>query len=242
MPFSADSGGSTRYTYSAGGSAELRFSGTAVRWVARRQANAGISDVFIDGAKVASVDLYNPSTQYKQVVFERAGLAAGEHTIRILRTGTKNSAATNTLQFLDAFVVSDLPPPPGPGTYEDDHAAVAYTGTWSSTVPFSADSGGSTRYTYAAGGSAELRFSGTAVQWVARRQPNAGISDVFIDGAKVASVDLYSSSTQYKRMVFERTGLAPGVHTIRIVRTGTKNAAASHTLQFLDAFVVLPAP
>ncbi len=95
-----------RYTVAAGGSAELRFSGTAVRWVARRQANAGISDVYLDGVKVASVDLYSPTHQYKQVVFDRTGLAPGEHTIRIVRTGTKNALATGTLQFLDAFVVS----------------------------------------------------------------------------------------------------------------------------------------
>ncbi|HWC10952.1 MAG TPA: S8 family serine peptidase [Acidimicrobiales bacterium] len=238
IPFSADSGGSTRYTYAAGGSAELRFSGTAVQWVARRQPNAGISDVLVDGVKMASVDLYNPSTQYKQVVFERTGLAPGEHTIRIVRTGTKNPAATYTFQFLDAFVVRDLPPAPGPGTYEEENPAVAYRGSWRSTIPFFADSGGSTRYTDSAGGSAELRFSGTAVQWVARRQPNAGISDVLVDGVKVASVDLYNPSTQYKQVVFERTGLPPGEHTIRVVRTGTKNAAATYTFQFLDAFVV----
>ncbi|HWC10953.1 MAG TPA: glycosyl hydrolase [Acidimicrobiales bacterium] len=233
IPFSADSGGSTRYTYATGGAAELRFAGTAVQWVARRQLNAGISDVFIDGARVATVDLFNPTTQYKQVVFERTGLAPGEHTIRVVRTGTRNPAATNTLQFLDAFVVLA-----GPGTYEDDNPAVAYTGSWSSTIPFSGDSGGSTRYTYATGGAAELRFAGTAIQWVARRQLNAGISDVFIDGARVATVDLFNPTTQYKQVVFERTGLAPGEHTIRIVRTGTKNLLSTNTLQFLDAFVV----
>ena len=61
---------------------------------------------------------------------------------------------------------------------------------------------------------------------------------MFIDGTKVTSVDLYSATLQQKQVVFERTGLAPGEHTIRIVRTDRKNPSSTSTLQFLDAFVV----
>ncbi|HEX2062822.1 MAG TPA: hypothetical protein VHE80_00210, partial [Acidimicrobiales bacterium] len=203
---------------------------------ARRQANAGISDVFVDGAKVASVDLYSPLTQFKQVVFEKTGLAAGEHTIRIVRTGNKNASSSATLHDLDAFVVSD-PPPPGAGTYEDDDPGVTYTGAWN-TATSSYDSGGSMKHSLAVGAAAELRFSGTGVKWLARRQANAGISDVYVDGTKVASVDLYSPLTRFKQVVFEKTDLPPGEHTIRVVRTGTKTTLSSATLHDLDAFVV----
>ncbi|HEX2062823.1 MAG TPA: S8 family serine peptidase, partial [Acidimicrobiales bacterium] len=94
------------------------------------------------------------------------------------------------------------PPPAGPGVHEDTSPAVTYTGAWN-PASSSYDSGGSMRYSLAVGAAAELRFSGTAVKWLARRQANAGIADVFVDGAKVASVDLYSPSTQFKQVVFE---------------------------------------
>ena len=113
-----------------------------MQWLGRRQSNFGITDVFIDGTKVASVDLYSPSIQFKQVLFQRSGLSAGEHTIKIVRSGTKNSSSTGTVQRLDAFVV--LPPAVGLGTYEESDPAIAYTGTWTSTTA-SGDSGGASK-------------------------------------------------------------------------------------------------
>jgi hypothetical protein len=154
-----------------------------------------------------------------------------------VRTGTKNASSTSTAQLLDAFVVSDPPPPPGAGTYEETDPAISYTGAWYDHSK-AGDSAGSAKYTYAAGGAAELRFSGTAIGWVARRQANAGITDVFIDGAKVATVDLYNPSAEHQKLVFAKAELAPGTHTIRLVRTGTKNASSTSTAQLLDAFVV----
>jgi hypothetical protein len=238
---SYDSGGSMRHSLAVGAAVELRFAGTAVQWLARRQANAGFADVFLDGAKVATVDLYSAGTQFKQTVFDKTGLVSGEHTIRVVRTGTKNASSSATLVDLDAFVVSDLPPAPGPGTYEDTSSSLAYTGSWN-TATSSYDSGGSMRHSLAVGAAVELRFAGTAVQWLARRQANAGMSDVYIDGAKVATVDLYAPSTRFKQVVFEKAALGPGEHTIRVVRTGTKNALSSATLHDLDAFVVSDPP
>ncbi|HEX2064229.1 MAG TPA: S8 family serine peptidase [Acidimicrobiales bacterium] len=231
-----DSGGSTRYSNAAGAAAELRFSGTGVRWLARRQSNAGVADVLIDGAKVASVDLYSPTLRYRQVVYEKPDLAPGPHTISVVRTGTKNSSSASALALLDAFVV--LPDPVGAGTYQENNAAIAYTGAWYSSSS-TGDSGGSVKYTTAAGAASELRFSGTGIRWLARRQSNAGISDVFLDGVKVGSVDLYNPTTRRQQVVFERTGLSPGTHVIRIVRTGTKNPSSTGTTQLLDAYVVV---
>lgn len=61
--------------------------------------------MFIDGTKVASVDLYNPTTQFERVVFEKRDLGASDHTIKIVATGTKNAASSATLQSLSAFMV-----------------------------------------------------------------------------------------------------------------------------------------
>ena len=136
--------------------------------------------------------------------------------------------------------------PVGVGTYEESDPNVTLEGTWinASNTANTVDSGGFVRYSTspAPSASAELAFSGTSIKWLARRAADAGISDVYIDGVKVATVDLYNASTLYKQTVFEKTGLSSGTHTITVVRTGTKNPSASDTLHYLDAFVVPAVP
>lgn len=50
----------------------------------------------------------------------------------------------------------------------------------------------------------------------------ATMARVYIDGIYIATIDLYSRTTQYQVRVFERTGLTPGNHTLRIEYTGKR--------------------
>ena len=52
---------------------------------------SGIADVYIDGVKTASIDLYTATTKVQQVVYEITGLPETNRTIRIVRTGTEAS-------------------------------------------------------------------------------------------------------------------------------------------------------
>ena len=113
----------------------------------------------------------------------------------------------------------------GAGTYENDDDAVTLNGPWS-VVSSSMDSGGS----YASLGSAgyaEISFSTSGIRWIARLNSYSGLADVYVDGVKKATVDLYSATTRYRQVAYEATGLSETNHTLRIVRTGTKNAASS---------------
>lgn len=151
-------------------------------------------------------------------------------------TTTTTAPTTTTTVAPTTTTLAPGPTAPGAGTYEEDSTAITYTGTWTRTT-YSGDSGGASSYARPSA-AAELRFSGTAVRWVGRRQSYFGIADVFIDGTKAVSVDTYSPSLQANQVLFERTGLAAGDHTIRIVPTGAKNAFSTGTIQRLDAFVV----
>jgi hypothetical protein len=117
----SDSGGSSGYLNTAG-SASLTFSGTAVRWISRTTPSAGTARVYLDGALVATVDRYTKSTLYQQTVFERTGLSAGPHTLKIERTGTKNPASSGSNLVLDSIVVPDTT---APGVPADLSASVA---------------------------------------------------------------------------------------------------------------------
>jgi hypothetical protein len=116
-------------------------------------------------------------------------------------------------------------------------AAVALHGPW--TTKASTRSTGGTFSNLAAPGYAQLAFRGTGIKWTARTNASAGIADVYVDGVKRKSVDLYSALTSYQRVAYLTTGLRSTTHTIRIVRTGRKNGASLGRNITLDAFDVL---
>jgi beta-galactosidase GanA len=107
----------------AGDSVTATFTGTAVRWISSYDGNHGMADVFLDGAKVATVDGYGAAKQFQQVLYAASGLADRTHTLKIVATGTKNAAASGTFVVVDAIDVptgasGDLYPsvPQQPGT------------------------------------------------------------------------------------------------------------------------------
>jgi len=123
------------------------------------------------------------------------------------------------------------------GRYENTSASIAYAGTWQLNK-HSSDSGGSSSNGKSAGDSAELTFDSTGVEWVARTGPALGLGKVYLDGAEVATVDLYSPVQQFQRPVYRNTSLSSGTHTIRVVRLGAKNALSRGNDIVVDAIVV----
>ncbi|MFD3443001.1 right-handed parallel beta-helix repeat-containing protein [Microbacteriaceae bacterium 4G12] len=123
------------------------------------------------------------------------------------------------------------------GRYEGTSSAVTFGGTWGALA--GKDSGGEVVRSTVTGSFAQLAFNSTGVKWIARTGPYFGIARVLIDGVEAGTVDLYSSTTQYQQVVFSRTGLTDGPHTIRIERIGKKNAASPTSDVVLDAFDVV---
>ncbi len=67
-----------------------------------------------------------------------------------------------------------------------------------------------------------------------------GQAGVYLDGTKVATVDLYPNSAKGRMVVFSKAGLDPSVtHTLELRALGTRNAAATSKRVDVDAFVVL---
>jgi TRAP-type uncharacterized transport system substrate-binding protein len=88
----------------------------------------------------------------------------------------------------------------------------------------------------AAGSTASLSFTGTNVAWVAPKGPAMGRAEAYLDGRKVATVDLYSSTALPRRVIYSATGLNPSVtHTLQIRVLGTSGRPRVD----VDAFVVL---
>ncbi|MET7452135.1 RICIN domain-containing protein [Streptomyces sp. NPDC005574] len=105
-----DFNGSERYTNKAGDYVQYAFTGTGIRYLGMKQPNMGKVDVYVDGTLAQSgIDAYAPTVTKQVPLFEKADLAAGPHTIKVVCTGTKNASSSNTVCALDAFASLSFP-------------------------------------------------------------------------------------------------------------------------------------
>jgi hypothetical protein len=118
---------------------------------------------------------------------------------------------------------------------QNDSRAV-YTGTWSTSSnrefgDFKKD----VRTTSTNGNSVTITFEGTGIDVLAETNTDQGTFQAFVDGVQ----DTRSNWTQNgssrlaQQVVYSRTGLPMGTHTLRLVKTGG-------SIFMLDAFVVIP--
>lgn len=124
---------------------------------------------------------------------------------------------------------------------QERSARISYTGGWKLHA-LSGGSGGHVRSTGAAGRTATFTFQGTAAAFISTLGPNRGLVDVWLDGALVATVDLYAPSIQTRAIVWTTgdTALSGGTHTIELRTTGTHNSSATGSRIDLDAFLSWP--
>lgn len=81
---------------------------------------------------------------------------------------------------------------------------------------------------------------GTGVNWIGFRAPWAGIANIYVDGAFVRQLDLYSTTELVQTAVFSATNLTPGTHTLTVESTGQKHPDAADYAVVVDAFDVTP--
>ena len=63
---------------------------------------AGIIDIYLDNTLVVNdYDLYNSTVKYQQKIFDSGNLTPGEHTIKVVNTGTSRPAATGKMGQVD---------------------------------------------------------------------------------------------------------------------------------------------
>ncbi len=123
--------------------------------------------------------------------------------------------------------------------YQENNSSVSYpSGAWSRTAVSSAY-GGYLKYASGSGARAKLSFTGSEVAWVSTKGLNRGKAEVWVDGAKAATIDLYSSSAQARTVVFSKAWSSPGSHTLEVRVLGTRNSSSSGTRVDVDAFAAI---
>nr|NIM51805.1 hypothetical protein [Gemmatimonadales bacterium]NIN12414.1 hypothetical protein [Gemmatimonadales bacterium]NIN50945.1 hypothetical protein [Gemmatimonadales bacterium]NIP08409.1 hypothetical protein [Gemmatimonadales bacterium]NIR03597.1 hypothetical protein [Gemmatimonadales bacterium] len=122
--------------------------------------------------------------------------------------------------------------------FEDDHPAITYTGSsdWHEYA-HPAASAGHLKFSTQTGAVAEFTFHGTGLRWMLAGGPIAGRARVYLDGAYLATVDLYRPGLAL--LTLEKTGLALDTYTVAIEVAGTKHPLSTGYYVDIDAFEVV---
>lgn len=191
-----------------GDMAEFKFAGTAVRWYGNKFVNSGMAEVYLDGKLEATIRT-GGTAEENVLLFEALDLPAAWHIIKIV---CKNGA-TN----IGHIAYEEAVPEPVYEKVDPASDKVVYNGDWQ-LVEDEAYTLGKAKTTCQSGASAEMKFQGTAIKWVGKRviSPYA-VAMVYLDGEYVDTVYTYGEDSN-GRLLFEKTGLTEGEHTIKIVQ------------------------
>ncbi|MFB3826602.1 MAG: malectin domain-containing carbohydrate-binding protein [Bryobacteraceae bacterium] len=116
-----------------------------------------------------------------------------------------------------------------------DSPKLSYTGAWRASMN-AQDHGGSVHQSGSAGAEMRFAFTGNQVRVIGRTGPSGGRADVFVDGVKqAAGIDFYTPAALYQQVVYYRSGLANGSHTLRIAVRGERNPVSEGNEAMIDA-------
>lgn len=102
----ADISGSHLVGLAAGANLSLPFNGNRIRIRGTRDNNLGKASVFVDGTLRGTIDYYAATRADGVIVFDASGLGAGNHTLELRTTGTKNAASSNVYTVFDAAIAT----------------------------------------------------------------------------------------------------------------------------------------
>ncbi|MEU6378610.1 peptidoglycan recognition protein [Streptomyces sp. NPDC046909] len=94
------------------------------------------------------------------------------------------------------------------------------SGTWTAKSSYSY-LGGKSYTSKTKNASLSWTFTGRSAAWVVSRASTSGQAYVYVDGAKVATVDLKSTTTAYRNAIWTKTWSSSAKHTVKIVVVGT---------------------
>ena len=94
-------GNTGMYSSTAGTDASFTFTGTKAWIVGTFDPSHGIMEVWIDDEKVSEVDTYKPIRSVSQIIYSTDDLEYGEHTVKVVVKGEKNSSSRGNAIGLD---------------------------------------------------------------------------------------------------------------------------------------------
>jgi Bacterial Ig-like domain (group 3) len=106
------------------------------------------------------------------------------------------------------------------GRVQETSTRIRYGGTWT-TAKATTYWAGAARRASVAGARATISFTGRSIAWVSRTGPDRGKAAIYVNGSRVATVDLYAPTAGLRRVVWVGTFATSASRTISIRVLGT---------------------
>ncbi|GAA2383749.1 hypothetical protein Cme02nite_70060 [Catellatospora methionotrophica] len=136
-------------------------------------------------------------------------------------TGTANNAQKSLLNTASTLGLG-TPGGGGGGGLVNDTDLTYDAGWYHTTARGYGDYNDDTHHTNTVNAAASYTFTGTGIEYLSERNGDMGNVDVYLDNVLQANVNLYvSGARQAQAVVWSKTGLSNGQHTIRIVNKAT---------------------
>ncbi|MFJ2088125.1 peptidoglycan recognition protein [Streptomyces sp. NPDC087901] len=89
-------GGKSYSSASKNASLTWTFTGRSAAWVVSRAATSGQAYIYVDGAKVATVDLKSSATKYREALWTKTWASSAKHTVKVVVAGTSGRPTVTT--------------------------------------------------------------------------------------------------------------------------------------------------
>ncbi|MFI6108634.1 peptidoglycan recognition protein [Streptomyces sp. NPDC051310] len=89
-------GGKSYSSGTKGASLTWTFTGRSASWVVSRASTSGQAYVYVDGVKVATVDLKSSTTKYRDALWTKSWASSAKHTVKIVVVGTSGRPTVTT--------------------------------------------------------------------------------------------------------------------------------------------------
>jgi hypothetical protein len=161
-----------------------------------------------DSAALKSVSLLSPTTA-----------TFGPTTTSSSRTAKSGAASTWSMRAYDVAGNYRTSSPSYTPVILQQTSAVK-SGSWS-TRSYTGYLGGTSYSSASKGASLTWTFTGRSASWVVSRASDSGQAYVYVDGTKVSTVDLKSSTTLYRQAIWTKSWSSSAKHTVKIVVVAT---------------------
>lgn len=175
--------------------------------------------------------------------FSSARLVSNGHTVALTQN---SSGVTLTLQGGDTWDSRDTAieltvSEKNLSVLNDSDPSIVYTGTWATSGSRGAgDYFDDVKYTTTNGDYFQYTFNGTGIEFITPKTFNYGNIDIYIDNVFKQTVSANGSGYQAQQMIYSITGLVPGSHTLKAVKTSGSYMqldALKVIYNFSDSFV-----
>jgi hypothetical protein len=228
------SGGAMKLSQRSGTTLTVPFNGTSIAVQGYQGTSGGYAAMSLDGTPAGTASFFSSTAKYGATIWLTEGLSNGPHTLVITVSGTRPAASKGTWVYIDGFRVDGSVLEENVGEVTDNFSRVATSKASGSAYEV-------TDYRTGTGRSAPVltfQFKGTGISWYGTKGTKYGKGAVYIDGSKKATIDLYASSTWYRQKLWSSTTLSNGIHTIKVVPSGSKRSSAKGYDVSADYFTV----